>query len=313
MRCVCNLDVVWPVVQEPMLMQTELNHLTAELQRLTAHKQKLLADLPTLCSLSASLQDTHVLHEDYNAKLLRQQHCIAKQKTIVRLLIEQHARQQLLCLARDAEVERLQSLMQELQLLLEVLKGAKDASQQRIASYIGQELESDAEPKLVVHNSDSFLQTLHGVLSSRPADSSGPPNSSNSSKAHLYVTVAQLKSQLGQLASSSEVSSSHQHAEDMHKQIAASLQASFGSLHTLLFPESSIAAVQLTAPELHEALQKAQSASTDLTKAVQQVTQKQQMYQNLLSQQRVQLEAEQQVFSRFHTNPETLHELCSGM
>ena len=297
------------LVQEPLLMQAELNHLTAELQKLTAHKEKLLQDLPALCALSASLQDTHVLHEDYTAKLMRQQHCIAKKQAFLRLLIEQHARNELLCMARDAEVGQLQSQMQELQLLLDVLTGVKAASQQRIACYTSKELQHDLEAKLVVHNSDSFLQTLDRLLSSGGAECADDcTDSCNDAK--LYVTVEQLKQRLGELGNRTFTSARQQHAEGMHKQIAASLKASFGSLHSLVFPDCNSSAVQLTSPEMCKALQQAQSASADLTQAVQQVTEQQHTYHDLLSQQRMQLEAERQVFSRFHLNPESLQDLC---
>lgn len=289
-------------------MQTELDHLTTELYKLTARKQQLLEDLPALCALSASLQDTQVLHEDYSGKLLRQQHSIAKKKACLRLLLEQHARHQLLCLARDAEVKELQTQMQDLQLLLDVLTDAKAASQHRIAAYVSKECQLNTNPKAVVDDSDSFLQTLHELLSAREAD-----NSSNSNKAQLYVTVEQLKSQLRQLASDSDTGAAQQHAEGLHKQIAASLQASFGSLHSVLMPENGTDAAQLTKPELAAALQQAQRASTDLTETVQQVTQQQHLYQNLLSQQRRSLEAERQVFSRFHASPATLQEICLGL
>ena len=290
-------------------MQTELKHLTAALQKLTAHKQRLLEDLPALCALSASLQDTHVLHEDYNAKLMRQQHHIASKQALLRVLIEQHARQQLLCMARDAEVGQLQSLMQELQLLLDMLTGVKAASQHRIASYSSKELHHDLEAKLVIHESDSFLQTLDRLLSSSEAES-GPASETGNNSLKLYVTVQQLKQRLGQLAVDGVTSTRHQHAEGLHKQIAASMKASFGGLHSLVCPDSNSNDVQLTTPELAAALQQAQNASADLTHAVQEVTQQQHMYQNLLSQQQVQLEAEQKVFSRFHLSPESLQDLC---
>ena len=291
------------------MLQMELDHLRAEQQRLTAHKRKLVQQLPSLCGLSASLQDTHILQQDYNAKLARQQHCIAKKQAFLRLLIEQHARQQLLCAVRDAEVQQLQSLMQELQLLLDALTGVKTASLHRIASYTSQQLQVCAEPRQVVADSDSFLQTLDSLL---PGVNSDSVLSSSSSSAKLYVTIEQLQSKLEQLSSGGTASTARQ-AEHDHKQIAASLQASFSTLHALVFPDVTHDAIQLTAPELDKALGQAQHASTALTEVVQKVTQQQHTHQQLFSQQQVQLEAERQVFSRFHCHPETLQDLCLSL
>ena len=293
-----------------MLLQTELDHLRIELQKLTAHKQKLLQQLPALCGLSASLQDTHILQQDYNAKLARQQYCIAKKQAFLKLLIDQHARQQLLCAVRDAEVQQLQSLIQELQLLLDALTGVKTASQHRIASYTSQQLQDCAGLRQVVPNSDSFLQTLDRLLPD--GDNDSVPSSSSSSSAKLYVTIEQLQSKLGKLSSQGTAGTARQ-AEHDHKQIAASFQAAFSTLHAHVFPDVSSDATQLTAPGLDKALSRAQHASTDLTEVVQKVTQQQHMYQHLLSQQQVQLEAERQVFSRFHSYPETLQELCLSL
>ena len=90
-------------------MQAELARLQAELKKLTTHNQQLLEQLPGLCKQVASQQDTAVLQQDYNAKLLRQNYYISKKQAFAELLLQQHARHELLDLAREEEAKQLQA------------------------------------------------------------------------------------------------------------------------------------------------------------------------------------------------------------
>lgn len=284
-------------------MQTELDHLKAELKKLNEHKHQLLHDqLPALCAQVASLQDTHVLQQDYDAKLLRQSYTKAKKQGFIDLLIEQHARQQLLHKVREEEVKRLQGTKEELQLLHEVLSDVRSASQQRMTQYAQKELQSISTPQLVVHDSDTFLHTLDKLL----PDGEGP-SASLSHPTKLYVTFEQLTEKLSRLDSVSSANAAvQQQVERMQTGAIASRHAAFAKLHPVVFPDKDSTGPQLTAPELQEAMQLAQAASTDLTGTVNQVAQQQQTYQNILRQQQKQLSAERTVFSIFHNEPEKL-------
>jgi len=291
-------------------MQAELTHLTAELKKLTAYKQQLLHDqLPALCNQVAALQDTHVLQQDYSAKLLRQKYYISKKQAFIDLLIEQHARQQLLQLAREEEVKGLLATQKELQLLCELLTDVRVASQQRMAHYADKQLQPVTEPQLVVHDSDSFLQTLDRLLP-EPAETSGRHDGED--KAKLYVTFEQLSKKLAALGEEDAYGALGQQAQRMQTGAAASMQAAFAQLHPLVFPGKDTGAAVLTAPELEKAMQLAQQASVDLTATVNKVAQQQHTYQNVLHQQHEELSAERSVFNMFHTQPESLKQLISG-
>ena len=287
-------------------MEAELTHLTAELKKLNALKQQLVKDqLPALCKQVAALQDTHVLQQDYNAKLLRQNYYISKKQAFVDLLIDQRARQQLLQLVREEEVKGLLATQKELQLLCELLTDVRVTSQQRMTLYAQKQLQPVTEPQLVVPDSDSFLQTLDRLLP-EPAETSGrdPVND----KAKLYVTFEQLKQKLAALSDQGASAAIQQQACRMQSGAAASLQAAFAQLLPLVFPGKDTADAQLTAPELKEAMLLAQQACEDLTATVNRVVQQQHTYQNVLHQQQQQLSAERGVFSAFHTAPESLRQ-----
>ncbi len=292
-------------------MQAELTHLTAELKKLTVHKQQLLNDqLPALCHQVAALQDTEVLQQDYNVKLLRQNYYISKKQAFIDLLVEQQSRQQLLQLAREEEVRRLQATQQELQLLHELLSDVRVVSQQRMSHYAQKQLQPVMEPQLVVHDDDSFLHTLDRLLPETVTDT-GSRSQNDNDKAKLYVTFEQLGQKLAALADQDASAVIQQQAQRMQTGVAASMQAAFSQLHPLAFPDKEIADAQLTAPQLGEAMQMAQAASLDLTSTVNKVAQQQQTYHNILHQQKKQLSAERGVFSLFHTQPERLAEACS--
>lgn len=284
-------------------MQTELDHLKAELKKLNQHKHHLLHDqLPALCTQAASLQDINVLQQDYNAKLLRQSYTRAKKQGFIDLLIEQHARQQLLHLVREEEVKRLHGTKQELQLLHEVLSDVRSASQQRMSQYAQRDLQPTSEPQLVVRDSDTFLHALDKLL---PEDEE--PSGSLSHPSKLYVTYEQLAKKLSRLDSDSSANAAIQRqVARMQTGAVASRLAAFAELHPVVFPDKDSESPQLTAPELQQAMQMAQAASTDLTGTVNQVAQQQQTYQNILRQQQPQLSAERSVFSIFHNEPEKL-------
>ena len=290
-------------MQEPTLTQTELDYLNAELKKLDVHKHHLLHDqLPTLCRQVAALQDSAVLQQDYTAKLLRQDHTRAKKQEVIDLLIEQRARQQLLHLVREEEVKKLQGTKQELQLLHELLSDVRSASQQRMAQYGQKELQLQTEPQHVVHDNDSFLQTLNKLL---PDSETDPAAMSHQSK--LYVTFEQLAQKLSMLNDNASASNAVQlQAKKMQSGAVASMHAAFAKLHPAAFPDPESDIPQLTTPELQEAMELAQSASQDLTSTVNQVAQKQQQHQVILQQQHEQLNAERSVFSIFHNEPEKL-------
>ncbi len=292
-------------------MQAELTHVTAELKKLTAHKQQLLHDqLPALCKQVAALQDTQVLQQDYSAKLLRQNYYISKKQAFIDLLIEQHARQQLLQLAREEEVKGLLATQKELQLLCELLTDVRVASQQRMTHYADKQLQPVTEPQLVVHDSDSFLQTLDRLLP-EPAETSGRCDDDDN-KAKLYVTYEQLGKKLAALSEEDAYGEMRQQAQRLQTGAAASMQAAFAQLHLLVFPGKDTDAAVLTAPELENAMQLAQQASVKLTATVNKVAQQQLTYQNILHQQQKELSAERNVFNMFHTQPESLKQLVSG-
>ena len=284
-------------------MQTELDHLKTELKKLNQHKHHLLHDqLPALCTQAASLQDTNVLQQDYNAKLLRQSYTRAKKQAFIDLLVEQHARQQLLHLVQEEEVKRLQGTKQELQLLHEVLSDVRAASQHRMTQYAQKDLQPRSEPQLVVHDSDTFLHTLDKLLPEGKA-----PYGTLSHPSKLYITFEQLTKKLSRLVSDSSANAAVQlQVERMQNGVVASRHAAFAELHPVVFPDKDSVSPQLTAPELQEAMQLAQAASTDLTGTVNQVAQQQQTYQNILRQQQAQFSAERSVFSQFHNEPEKL-------
>ena len=284
-------------------MQTELDHLKAELKRLNAHKHYLVHDvLPTLCSQVAAVQDTDVLQQDYNAKLLRQNYTSAKKQAFVDLLIEQHARQQLLHLVREEEVQRLQGTKQELQLLHELLSDVRSSSQQRMRQYAQKELQPLSEPQLVVHDSDTFLHTLHKLLPECAGDITN-----GSHQAKLYVTFEQLAHKLSEFDDDSTANAGvQQQIRNMQSGAVASMHAAFAKLHPVMFPDKDSHGPQLTGPELSKAVVVAQAASAGLTGTVNQVAQQQQMYHNVLQQQQKQLSAERKVFSTFHNHPEKL-------
>ena len=284
-------------------MQTELDHLKAELKKLNAHKHHLVHDLlPALCSQVASLQDTDILQQDYNAKLLRQNYTQTKKQAFIDLLIEQHARQQLLHLVREEEVKRLQGTKQELHLLHELLSDVRSTSQQRMTQYAQKELQPSTEPQLVVHDSDSFLQTLHKLL---PEGAGDATNSSHQTK--LYVTFEQLAHKLAELDDDSATNAAvQQQIRKMRSGVVASMHAAFAKLHPVVFPDKNSTGPQHTATELSRAMRLAQAASAGLTGTVNQVAQQQQMYQSVLRQQQKQLGAERAVFSTFHNEPEKL-------
>lgn len=292
-------------------MQAELTHLTAELKKLTAHKQQLLHDqLPAMCNQVAALQDTQVLQQDYSAKLLRQNYYISKKQAFIDLLIEQHARQQLLQLAREEEVKGLLATQKELQLLCELLTDVRVASQQRMTHYADKQLQPVTEPQLVVHDSDSFLQTLDRLLP-EPAETSGRCDDDDN-KAKLYVTYEQLGKKLAALSEEDAYGEMRQQAQRLQTGAAASMQAAFAQLHPLVFPGKDSDAAVLTAPELEKAMQLAQQASVELTATVNKVAQQQHTYQNILHQQQKELSAERSVFNMFHMQPESLKQLVSG-
>lgn len=287
-------------------MQAELSQLTAELKKLTARKQQLLSgQLPALCSQVAALQETQVLQQDYNAKLVRQQYYINKKQGFIDLLIDQQARHHLLQLAREDEVKQLLATQQELQLLHELLSDVRVASQQRMSIYAQRELQPVIEPQLVVHDSDSFLQTLDRLL---PETTEG----GDKDKAKLYVTFEQLSQKLAALSEQDAAAAIRQQAQRMQTGAAASMQAAFAQLHPLVFPNKDEMDAQMTAPELEQIMQSAQAASIDLTATVNKVAQQQQTYQNILHQQQKQLSAERGVFSMFHMQPERLGQILSG-
>ena len=289
-------------------MQAELSQLTAELKKLTARKQQLLSDqLPALCSQVAALQETQVLQQDYNAKLVRQQYYINKKQGFIDLLIDQQARHHLLQLAREDEVKQLQATQQELQLLHELLSDVRVASQQRMSNYAQRELQPVIEPQLVVHDSDSFLQTLDRLLPETAEGGGGDRD-----KAKLYLTFEQLSQKLAALSEQDAAAAIRQQAQRMQTGAAASMQAAFAQLHPLVFPNKDKMDAQMTAPELEQIMQSAQAASIDLTATVNKVAQQQQTYQNILHQQQKQLSAERGVFSMFHMQPERLGQILSG-
>ena len=284
-------------------MQAELDHLKVELKKLNRHKHNMLHDqLLALCTQAASLQDINVLQQDYNAKLLRQSYTRAKKQAFIDLLTEQHARQQLLHLVREQEAKRLQGTKQELQLLHEVLSDVRLASQQRMTQYAQQGLQPTTEPQFVVHDSDTFLHTLDKLLPEANA-----PSDPLSHPSKLYVTFEQLTEKLSRLDSDSSADAAVRlQVERMQNGVVASRHAAFAQLHPVVFPDKDSVSPQLTAPELQEAMQLAQAANTDLTGTVKQVTQQQQLYQNILRQQQAQLSVERSVFSQFHNEPEKL-------
>lgn len=284
-------------------MQAELNHLKAELKKLNAHKHDLLHNqLPSLCTQAASLQDTYVLQQDYNAKLLRQNYTQSKKQGFINLLVEQRARQQLLHIVREEEGKRLQGTKQELQMLHELLADVRSASHFRMTQYAQKELQPITEPQLVVHDSDSFLQTLDKLM---PESVGGDQAMSHQSK--LYVTFEQLAQKLSKLEDESSSNAAVRlQVKRMQKGAVASQCAAFAKLHPVVFPESDSISPQLTAPELQEAMQLVQATSMDLTGTVNQVAQQQATYQNILRQQQKQLSAERSVFSTFHNTPEKL-------
>ena len=295
-------EKVGECLQEPALVQAELAHLTAELKKLTARKQQLITDqLPALCQQVAALQDTDVLQQDYNAKLLRQNYYVTKKQEFIDLLIQQHSRQQLLHLARAEEVKRLKATQLELQLLCELLSDVRTASQQRMTHYAHKQLHMAEGPHLVVHDDDSFLQTLDRLL---PETAETTKND----KAKLYVTVEQLGDRMAALADQNSVADIQRQACRMQRG-AASMQAAFAQLRPLVFPHGQSADPQLTAPELEKAMQLAQAASIDLTATVNKVAQQQHRYQNILHQQQ-QLGSERAVFHTFHMQPERLKQMC---
>ena len=281
-------------------MQAELDHLKIELKTLNQHKHLMLHDqLPALCTQAASLQDINVLQQDYNAKLLRQSYTRAKKQAFIDLLIEQHARQQLLHLVREEEVKWLQGTKQELQLLHEVLSDVRLASQHRMTQYAQKDLQPTSEPQLVVHDSDSFLHTLDKLLPEGKAPSRTPSK--------LYVTFEQLTEKLSRLDSDRSANAAVRlQVEQMQNGVVASQHAAFAQLHPVVFPDKDSLSPQVTAPELQEAMHLAQAASTDLTGTVNHMAQQQQTYQNILRQQQAHLSAERSVFSQFHNEPEKL-------
>lgn len=285
------------------MIQTELDRLKAELKKLNVHKHQLLHDqLPALCAQVASLQDTQVLQQDYDAKLLRQSFTRTKKQALVDLLLEQHARQQLLHLVREEEVQRLQGTQQELQLLHEVLADVRSASQHRMTQYAQKELQPTSAPQLVVHDSDTFLHTLGKLLPEADRPAGGLSHATK-----LYVTFQQLAEKLSRLDSDVSANAAIQRqVKQMQTGAVASHHAAFAKLHPVVFPEKDSTSPQLTAPELQEALQLAQAASTGLTATVNQVAQQQLTYQNVLRQQQKQLTAERSVFHVFHNEPAKL-------
>ena len=284
-------------------MQAELTRLKAELKKLTAHKQQLLDQLPGLCKQVASQQDTAVLQQDYNAKLLRQNYYISKKQAFAELLLQQHARHEFLNLAREEEVKRLQATQQELHLLHELLSDVRIASQQRMSHYASKQLQPSSQPQLVVHDDDSFLQTLDRLL---PDITEGTVSADGSSKDKLYVSLEQLGQKLNALSQWDLKHEVQQQTKSMQAGPVISMQATFAQLHPLVFPTKATADPQLTAPEVEEAMLLAQTASFDLTAEVNRIAQQQQIYQNILHQQHKQLGAERAVFSMFHNQPEHL-------
>lgn len=285
------------------MMQTELHHLKAELKQLNERKHQLLHDqLPALCAQVASLQDTQVLQQDYDAKLLRQSYTRTKKQGFIDLLIEQHARQQLLHAVREEEMQHLQGTKQELHLLHEVLADVRSASQQRMTQYAQKELQPASAPQLVVHDSDTFLQTLDKLL-----PEAEEPSGHVTHPAKLYVTFQQLTEKLARLDNGVSANAAIQlQAKQMQTGAVADYHAAFAQLHPVVFPDKDSTSPQLTAPELQEAMQMAQAASTALTATVNQVAQQQLTHQNILRQQQKQLSAERNVFSIFHSEPEKL-------